>query len=116
MPQIKVEYSKNITGIDFQSFFALVHNALATISKVSRCKSRAICLQNYYIGDGDHANALFFIKISIMPGRTQQQKDKLAELIGDAIKTLIIPKIELLGLNCIPTMEIADLQYYTDIK
>jgi 5-carboxymethyl-2-hydroxymuconate isomerase len=87
MPQIFLEYTDNIIGINFYDMLIEIHNILSKKlpTDINSCKSRIIKREDYLIGDGNLNNALVNIDISVLPGR----KEELLSLIANEIKSEI---------------------------
>ncbi|WED42565.1 5-carboxymethyl-2-hydroxymuconate Delta-isomerase [Legionella cardiaca] len=84
MPHLTLEYSSNIGEKKSLSvFFAQCHAILASAlpTNLASCKSRAICHDIYYIGNGHVANAFIHLDIKIMTGRSDNVLQKASEQI-----------------------------------
>ena len=112
MPQVTLEYSKNIGKFDHQQLFKQIHEVLTTITAIESCKSRAICHEDYYIGNGDRDNALVFLRIAILSGRDEATKQKVGQQCFDIVKSFFADIAKANNLICHPTVEICDLQTY----
>lgn len=90
MPQIFLEYTSNIIGINFHEILAEIHNILSNKlpTDINSCKSRIIKHENYLIGDGNINNALVNIDISVLPGRKEELLSSIANEIKEVIKFL----------------------------
>lgn len=116
MPHIIIEHSEKLTDIPFPLLFDAMHQALAELTDIDSCKSRAICLQHDYIGKGEKNSVIFAVTIKLMPGRDQQQKDKLTASIRRIIKQYIMPLCQQQQLNCQASIELIDLQHYRKLS
>lgn len=88
MPHIILQYSDNINNQNgFGDLFSQIHNVLSDRAGINpnNCKSRAIKVQDYYIGDGGNSHAFAHIELSIYKGRSQD----LLQEIGKEILTLM---------------------------
>ncbi|MBI9070146.1 MAG: 5-carboxymethyl-2-hydroxymuconate Delta-isomerase [Melioribacteraceae bacterium] len=80
MPQITLEYTSNINhDINFNELFAEVHRVLSDVGNIdiNNCKSRAIKLDDYYIGNGEIENAFIHLAIRLLEGREEELKRKI---------------------------------------
>lgn len=83
MPHLTLEYTDNIhTQINFEQLFSKLHTLLHELAnaEINSCKSRAIKLTNYFIGDGSKPEAFVHLDISLLAGRTDQAKQELGKL------------------------------------
>jgi len=88
MPQITLEYTDNIQiGFGFKDLFHQIHQILHEKAGISmgNCKSRALCLTDYLVGDGTGDNAFVHLSICIFEGRQQELKTD----IGNALLRLL---------------------------
>lgn len=72
MPHLNVEYSANLKGtIDFQDLFKQLHDYLVRsgIFPLAGIRSRALCLEEYRIADGQSDYAFVHILLKIGAGR-----------------------------------------------
>jgi len=117
MPQLKLEYTDNIIqDTDFDSLFLKIHQILFNTGgiNIENCKSRAVKIQNYFIGQGDANNAFIHLQIQFLEGRS----DSLKQAIGHQILNLLKEyyKASLENLNLQITVEITDIQKKTYFK
>ena len=86
MPQITLEYSSNIQDvIDFKQLFSAIHNVIHTSGGIliENCKSRAICHETFFIGQGDTMNAFIHLEVQWLEGRSTELKSQIGdELLG----------------------------------
>ncbi len=69
MPQITLQFTDNIKALpNFNFLFAEVHQTLNNIAgiKIENCKSRAIKLEKYYIGDGTNSQGFVHLEVKIL--------------------------------------------------
>lgn len=84
MPQIKLEYSDNLTpASDWSQIFNKVHTTLNELSGVpiENCKSRAIPREQYYVGEGGTEKAFVHMEVALLDGRTKKEKHKAGEVL-----------------------------------
>ena len=114
MPHIILEYSNNIKTGGFDHLFKDIHAILSDYAEIANCKSRAIKLENYYIGEGDKQNAMINLQLKLLPGRSNATKKEIAEKLISLLQAQLLPNIEAQQLRCSTTIEILDLNehYY----
>jgi len=108
MPQIKLEYTDNIPDkINFEDTFSKIHHLLHDIAGIAihNCKSRAVKLDKYYIGDGISKSKFVHLEIALLEGRTKEIKQRIAEEI-----------LQILKKNYLTKRLIDDLQVTVEIK
>ncbi len=79
MPHIILQYTDNIVlKQNFNQLFLKIHTALSVSVGINpnNCKSRAIKLTDYFIGDGDKSNAFAHLELRIFEGRAKDLKQK----------------------------------------
>ena len=118
MPQIKLEYSSNVKfEKSFSDIFEGIHAILSeTIgAKIYDCKSRAIRLENFYIGNSKTDHAMVHVETAILEGRDKGIKKELGERILKHIRNSVSkrnkPDIQI-------TVEIRDIikeQYFKEV-
>ena len=86
MPHILLEYTSNIQEeTDFKQLFTNIHHIIHTSGGVNieNCKSRAICHDKYFIGQGEAMNAFINLRVQLLEGRSIELKSQLGnELLG----------------------------------
>ena len=86
MPHIRLEYTNNITiEFEFNDLFQEVHQVLNQVAgiKIENCKSRAICLTDFYAGNGEKKEAFVHLDVSFFEGRSTSDKKEVGEqLLG----------------------------------
>ena len=97
MPQITLEYSDNLERIDFSAFFKEIHEALAPLGNVAACKSRAIALQDYVIGEANNAQVLLLLRIGLLAGRSLALKEATSSQIVEIIKKYYLEQLKALN-------------------
>ena len=86
MPNISIQYSSNMGGIDFRSILTRVHSLLVEHcdAKPMACKGTIECADEFVIGDGSDASQGFvLIHIALLSGRTDEQKERLRNALTD---------------------------------
>jgi 5-carboxymethyl-2-hydroxymuconate isomerase len=82
MPHCILEYTDNITDqLRWTDIFKEIHTILTTTGEWNNAdiKSRAIELNNYYIGDGAPNQAFVSLCIQILSGRSDSLKKSVSE-------------------------------------
>lgn len=111
MPQITLQYTDKIKLLpDFNFLFSEVHQMINSIAgiKIENCKSRAIKLDNYLVGDGINDQGFIHMEIKILEGRTNDIKSEIGKRIIKILEKQFKESIELLNLQI--TIEIIDIQ------
>lgn len=84
MPQIKLEYTDNVKLENkIGKVFSEIHLVLnqTTGVKIDNCKSRAVCLSDYYIGNGEINQAFVHLEVRILEGRTPELKKETGRIL-----------------------------------
>ncbi len=93
MPLCKLEYTGNIQlpAPELTSFFKTLHLSMVDIiqTELASCKSCAVPLPQYCIGDGSNNGGFVLLYIQILPGRDDAQKRQLQESSSDQLKALL---------------------------
>jgi len=80
VPHLILEYTDNIAiRPDFKALFLELHTLLNNLAgaELASCKSRALELKEYVIGDGSQNHAFVHLNISLLAGRSQSIKEKI---------------------------------------
>ena len=89
MPHLILEFSDNVIEQDrFSDLFQQCHQTLAEKlpTNLMSCKSRAIPLEHFYLGDGAESLAFVHGTLKIMPGRTEEVLNQTAEALMSLFK------------------------------
>lgn len=92
MPHLILECSDKIAGsIKFDPLFNHLHQYLAENlpTQVNSCKSRVAIRDHYYIGNNYEKNLFIHLTLKILPGRTDETKNKVCTHIHNFLKDLI---------------------------
>lgn len=111
MPHLTLQYTENINqDIDFPDLFSKLHGILVDPGgiKIDNCKSRAIRLENYYIGRGEISNAFVHLDVQFLEGRSILLKKEIGNQMLDALKKYY--KLSIAEFNLQITIEIRDIQ------
>lgn len=116
MPQIILEHSANLIGIDYKSLFSAIYQCMEKVPNIGTCKMRAISQDNYHIGTDNEENAFAFLRVLMAPKaeRTDEFREKIAQSLIPIISRYLDPVKKKLNIKCYPTLEVGILskQYY----
>lgn len=79
MPHLRLEYSENMREkVDLKTLFSLCHGVLVKTLKADlfRCQSRAICCEDFYVGDGSSQEAFIYLELLLLEGRSFSQLEE----------------------------------------
>jgi len=110
MPHLTLEHTANINQeIDWVTLFSGLHKILTTIGgiNIENCKSRSICLDNYYIGQSDESNAFVHLKISFLQGKSAELQQAIGKQCLNLLKEYFAPSLSKLALQI--TVEITEI-------
>jgi 5-carboxymethyl-2-hydroxymuconate isomerase len=111
MPHITLEYTDNIgQPIEFRDLFAELHQVLASIAGISiaNCKSRALSLDTYHVGEGKAGNAFVHLEVQLLEGRSAELKREIAERGLEVLKKHFARSLSDRHLQI--TLEVRDMQ------
>ncbi len=110
MPHLTFQYTANIDqDVNFKDIFSRFHDILANTGgiKIDNCKSRAIKLDNYYIGRGESNNAFIHLDVRFLAGRPVELKKEIGKQLLDFLKEIYAPSMSKYNLQI--TVEIRDI-------
>jgi 5-carboxymethyl-2-hydroxymuconate isomerase len=117
MPHFILEYSDNLLEkIDHRQLFRNLHRLLVANGpfQMSDIKSRAVAHEDFYISDGNDANAFIHLTLSIFKGRELDIQQRVGK------KLLAFLKKEFdrsnMALKCSITVEIKEINTDTYFK
>jgi len=98
MPHLRLEYSGNIdmTESNLNILFLRLHDVLVNKAgaELFRCQSRAICCENFCVGDGESNRAFVYLQVFLLEGRTlnqlQETGSELLKTLQDGFKDLLL--------------------------
>lgn len=97
MPIINFEYTDNLK-IDSQikSFLLEVHDILVQEIKTDlrTCRSSISKISDYVISDGDFSNAYIILRIQMLPGRTDDIKNRAGKILLEKIHRVFSDEIK----------------------
>ncbi len=111
MPHVTLEYTDNIDQtIEFHDLFAELHQVLASTAgiNVNNCKSRAIRLHTYHIGEGQTENAFVHLEIRLLQGRPAELKREIGQRGLQVLERHFGPSLGEHNLQI--TLEVRDMQ------
>ncbi|MBA3660747.1 MAG: hypothetical protein H0W64_03395 [Gammaproteobacteria bacterium] len=115
MPQIYIEYSANITQVNFEEILKHINANVAKIVEVSpnRCKGRLIKYPDFLIGDAYNAeDAFIFVQVCIQAKRSELQKQQIGDAVLQILKDFAMPKLTDQKLKCSPRVEVRGFDLY----
>lgn len=80
MPHLTLEYTDNLgSASSFDELFAQLHQVLAEVGGIAlgNCKSRAIRLDDYFVGGGGAQHAFVHLTIRFLAGRSTEVKQQI---------------------------------------
>ena len=89
MPHITLQYTNNVKeSTSFEKLFHIIHQALHHIAgiKIENCKSKAVKLEDYYVGNGSGKPGFIHVEVKFMEGRSMDIKSKIGEHILNIVK------------------------------
>jgi 5-carboxymethyl-2-hydroxymuconate isomerase len=97
MPHLKLDYSANIevTADHLKMLFSRLHQVLVQYAgaELNRCQSRAVCCENFYVGDGGENRAFVHLQALLLEGRTpgqlQETGSELLKVLQEGFKDLL---------------------------
>ncbi|MCL1073269.1 5-carboxymethyl-2-hydroxymuconate Delta-isomerase [Shewanella dokdonensis] len=111
MPHIVIEYAAVLRQqLDIGELVSKVHKgAIASgLFNPDAVKTRAYACDDYLLGQGD-ANDFIHIRMSIMPGRSDSQKQQLTQSVWQAMSALAA------DVSCV-SVEVAELHQPSYLK
>ena len=88
MPHIIIEYSANLTDLNITDLIHDCHHAMDGHHNVTndRVKTRAIKLENFWVGVHRTDGQMIHITLKLMTGRSVEARHELAKMIYDKAK------------------------------
>lgn len=117
MPHCVLEYSSNVLDkLDFRCFFKELHTILASSGHIQldQLKGRAVCHDNYFIGDGAADRAFIYLQISLLDGRDLAVRKSLGEQAFAHLRASFPLSLE--KLRCSMTLEMREMSRETHFK
>lgn len=109
MPQIKLEYTVNLSPPETDEILRQLHHVLNKLTgiPISNCKSRLIKLDEYLIANGEKNEAFIHLDISLMEGRTKEMKQQIGSECIQLLKAYFTKEANDIDLQI--TVEIRDI-------
>jgi 5-carboxymethyl-2-hydroxymuconate isomerase len=117
MPHLTLQYTENVDqNINFEELFSTLHHILADVGgiKIDNCKSRAIKLEDYYIGQGEDDHVFIHLDLRFLEGRSLELKQEIGRQILSTLKEYYAPSMAKYNMQI--TVEIRDIQRETYFK
>jgi len=116
MPHITLEYSANLAPhLRPQELFPALHEKIVRLAGAAlvNCKSRAIRLEDFRMGDGGAENAFVHLAIRILEGRTPEVKQAIGSECVELLRAHLgeIPDLRGLQLS-VEILDIVRAQYF----
>lgn len=111
MPHLVIEYAATLQQqLDIQTLVRDAHQGAINsgLFNPNAVKTRAYACDNYVLGTG-HVSNFIHIRISIMPGRSDEQKQQLTQAVWQAIATQVG------NVDCV-SLEVAELHQPSYLK
>ena len=111
MPNIVLEYTSNVSEtIDFSELFIEIHKVLHEVGGINldNCKSRALEIAYYHIGDGHPSNAFIQLSVAFLAGRSNETKQQIGNECLACLKRFYAKSMARLDLQI--TVELVDIQ------
>jgi 5-carboxymethyl-2-hydroxymuconate isomerase len=111
MPHIVLQHSNNIIEKSgFKKLFTDYHVYLAgsLSTEMNRCKSRALEISNYCVGDNDPKHAFIHVDLRILRGRGPDKLRDVGMQLMEITRNHFAESLK--NLNTQVTLEISDLQ------
>jgi len=116
MPHLTLEYTKNLQSkIDFNEIFSKIHGEMIETGEfvLDDIKSRAICMEKYFIGDGDPDKGFIHLSISLLDKRNENLKTQLSKALLQVLSNYL--KINTKENKCQISVEVVNINsiYYS---
>lgn len=88
MPHLTLEYTAGLLPkVGFQDLFARLHGTLSDIAgiKQDNCKSRAVELVEFYVGDGTSADGFVHLAVRFLEGRSAELRQEVGRRMLDIL-------------------------------
>jgi 5-carboxymethyl-2-hydroxymuconate isomerase len=112
MPHLTLEYTENLAHqeVHFAELFLALHQVLADVGgiRIGNCKSRAVELSDYCVGQGQAESAFVHLGVRFMEGRPLELKQEIGQQLLGILKEHYALALAERGLQI--TVEIADIQ------
>lgn len=111
MPHLTIEYTKNLTPTHpFDGLFGRLHAVLTELGGIKpvNCKSRAVKVDQYYVGVGAADSAFVHADVRFLEGRSAVVKQDIGRAILAVLRENFPPPANVRDLQI--TVEVRDIQ------
>ena len=111
MPHLILEYTAGLRpDVEFEGLFARMHDVLCDVAGIKKgnCKSRAIKLDRYLIGDGTSAEGFVHLDVRFLAGRPLELKEEIGHQLLAVLKQSYVSRAQQGDLQI--TVEIRDIE------
>jgi 5-carboxymethyl-2-hydroxymuconate isomerase len=111
MPHLTLEYTDNLKlKVNLRKLFSELHSEIFATGEFvfDEIKSRAIMLEDYYIGDGNPDKAFIHLKISMLDSRNLEFKKSVARNLLTVLNKYYT--VEVTKKNCQVCVELVDIR------
>ncbi|MFD3932031.1 5-carboxymethyl-2-hydroxymuconate Delta-isomerase [Streptomyces sp. NPDC058614] len=97
MPQITVEHSPGLDGVDWNAFALALHRVVVEVAaaRLEACKTRVLRTEDEVVGDvaatGTGGPAIVHVTLALLPGRSDETKAELTEAVLELLHKHIEP-------------------------
>ena len=118
MPQITLDYSANVLDAVDVSLLAQIHTCVSTTidCPINTIKSRIMRIDDFLIGDGlpqdGKEQAFVTLWVQVMPGRTTQSREMLANKLKQLLDDYFIESSAKLALQIRISLTELDAEFY----
>ena len=119
MPSIHFEYTNNlrISG-KIKSLLKEIHHILVDVVKtdLQTCRSLITPYSDYVVGNGDDSNAFMQLSIKMLPGRSDEIKNKLGKILFSKLQHTFHDELENLNTEIRVYLQDVDIKHYYGLK
>jgi 5-carboxymethyl-2-hydroxymuconate isomerase len=111
MPHLTIEYTNNLRPApSFDELFGRLHAVLADLAgiKPGNCKSRAVELDQFYVGEGDARSAFVHADIRFLEGRSVAVKQDIGRALLSVLREHFLAPNDVRDLQI--TVELGDIE------
>ncbi|MEU5315559.1 isomerase [Streptomyces sp. NPDC021056] len=108
MPQITIERSPYLDGVDWEGFALALHPVVVetAAAKLEACKTRVLRTEDEAVGGEKENHAIVNVTIALLAGRSDETKAKLTEAVVELLCKHVGPED---GLTVHLSAEVRDL-------
>lgn len=119
MPILNFEYTENLKiDLKIKSFLLETHHILVQEIKTDlrTCRSNIKKTSDYVIGDGNSKNAYIILHIQMLPGRSDDIKNKTGKILLDKINLDFLDEIKKFDTQVRVYLTETDKQHYYGLE